>query len=109
MIASLRPYTTKKGDPMAFAALEDLEGQVDLVFFPRTWQATRDQVAVDQVMLVIGTVQAGEDRLTILVDTIRTNLDVASSMDSVLAPLRDEGPPEPAPDAAPATEAGRGR
>ncbi|MCA9989190.1 MAG: DNA polymerase III subunit alpha, partial [Anaerolineales bacterium] len=87
MIASLRPYTTKKGDPMAFAALEDLEGQVDLVFFPRTWQATRELVAVDQVMLVIGTVQASEDRLTILVDTVRTNLDVVSSMDSILEPM----------------------
>ncbi|RMG97660.1 MAG: DNA polymerase III subunit alpha [Chloroflexi bacterium] len=77
MIASLRTHTTKKGDPMAFAELEDLEGKVDLVFFPRTWQACRDSVKVDQIVVLTGKVQARGDELTILVDSVQTNVQVA--------------------------------
>ena len=38
MISTLRTLTTKKGDPMAFGTLEDLDDKIDLVFFPRTWE-----------------------------------------------------------------------
>lgn len=85
MISTLRTLTTKKGEPMAFATLEDLEGRVDLVFFPRTWKEVRDQVQVDQVMLVFGKVQFKGDDPSVLVDRVDTNPQVASSADETLA------------------------
>ncbi|MCP4360711.1 MAG: DNA polymerase III subunit alpha [Chloroflexi bacterium] len=81
MISTLRTLTTKKGDPMAFGTLEDLEGKIDLVFFPRTWKAVREQVAVDQVMLVIGKIQARGEDLSVLVDKILINPTLNSSAD----------------------------
>lgn len=81
MISTIRTLTTKKGDPMAFGTLEDLEGKIDLVFFPRTWKAVREQVTVDQVMLVIGKIQAKGDDLSVLVDKVNINPEVASSAD----------------------------
>ena len=38
VITYVRRLTTKKGDPMAFAGLEDLQGTTEVVIFPRTWK-----------------------------------------------------------------------
>src|SRR5690606_26514849 len=37
LLSHLRTLTTKRGEPMAFGTLEDLDSKIDLVFFPRTW------------------------------------------------------------------------
>lgn len=88
LIASLRLYKTKGGEPMAFAVLEDLTGKVDLVFFPRTWQAVREVVKVDQVALVTGKVNVKEDSVSVLVDKVQTKLEVATSADdAALTPI----------------------
>lgn len=86
MLSQLRTLTTKKGDPMAFGTLEDLEHKIDLVFFPRTWAGCRDQATVDQVMLVNGKVQVKDDSITIIVDNISTSLEFASDADAIDAP-----------------------
>jgi DNA polymerase-3 subunit alpha len=81
MIATLRTLTTKKGQPMAFATLEDLDHKIDLVFFPRTWEKMRSLVAVDQIMLVIGKVQLKDDQVNIIVDKVITKLESAQAAD----------------------------
>jgi DNA polymerase-3 subunit alpha len=91
MISTLRTLTTKKGDPMAFATLEDLEGKIDLVLFPRTWLACRDNVAVDQVMLVTGKVQVKGEDINLIVDRVETNLEIAQDGDAARkAPKSDK-------------------
>jgi DNA polymerase-3 subunit alpha len=80
MISSVRPFTTKKGDAMAFAVLEDLEGKVELVFFPRTWEAYRDLVQVDQIMLVTGKVNLRGDDISILVERVQTSIETFSAV-----------------------------
>jgi DNA polymerase-3 subunit alpha len=82
IICQLRPHTTKKGDAMAFGALEDLHGKVDLLFFPRTWKQCREEVKVDQILVVHGKVQARDDRTTVIVENVRTNITVASDADT---------------------------
>lgn len=81
MISRLRSHTTRKGDPMAFASLEDLHGSVDLVLFPSVWKAVRESVRVDQIVVVRGKVQIeeGKEGATILVDSVQTNLQVAQA------------------------------
>ena len=80
IIARLRPHTTRKGDAMAFATLEDLQGNADLIIFPSIWKQVRMQVKVDQIVVVRGKVQIeeGQDTATILADSIDVNLQVAS-------------------------------
>jgi len=75
MISQLRTLTTKKGDPMAFGTLEDLDDKIDLVFFPRTWKQCRDMVEVDQVMLLWGKVQLKDDDVNIIVDRVQTKVE----------------------------------
>ncbi len=81
MICYLRPHTTKKGDAMAFSALEDLHGRIDLIFFPRTWKQCRDLVQIDQILVIQGKVQARDDSITIIVDRVRKNVTVPQAAD----------------------------
>ncbi len=89
MLSQLRTLTTRKGDPMAFGTLEDLDDKIDLVFFPRTWKQCREQATVDQVMLVTGKVQDKDKQISILVDRIETNFEIASDGDM---PTADPSP-----------------
>ncbi len=82
VVTHLRTFTTKKGDPMAFATLEDLDEKVDLVLFPRTWEKLRDQVKVDQVMLVAGNVKFRDDQPSLIVENVFTKLESARDADN---------------------------
>ena len=85
MISQLRTLTTKKGDPMAFGTLEDLDHKIEVVFFPRTWREVRNEVQVDQVMLVTGKVQTKDDQANIIVDRVQTKVETAQAADVPMA------------------------
>ncbi|PID85460.1 MAG: hypothetical protein CSB13_07775 [Chloroflexi bacterium] len=88
MISQLRTLTTKKGDPMAFGTLEDLDDKIDVVFFPRTWKQCRHVVQVDQVMLLWGKVQDKNDSVNIIVDKVQTTVQNGAPVeDDVSAPF----------------------
>ena len=54
MIAECKRIRTKKGDPMMFATLDDLEGQVELLVFNSAYAANADKVDVDKLVIVRG-------------------------------------------------------
>jgi DNA polymerase-3 subunit alpha len=56
IISQLKRLRTKKGDPMMFATLEDLEGSVELVIFGDTLQECGEAIEQDAVVLVKGKV-----------------------------------------------------
>ncbi len=56
MLQSVRPFQTKKGKNMAFGAFEDFNGSIDLVFFPKVWEANRAKLLPETVMGFVGTV-----------------------------------------------------
>jgi DNA polymerase-3 subunit alpha len=76
LITSVRPYTTKTNKPMGFANIEDIQGGIDLVLFPRTWEKYREQMTVGQIIIVEGKVDTGSTPPKILVDTIRTEITI---------------------------------
>jgi DNA polymerase-3 subunit alpha len=66
MIAECKRIRTKKGDPMMFATLDDLEGQVELLVFNSAYAANAEKVDVDKIVIVRGRVdhkEAGETKL----------------------------------------------
>ena len=66
MISECKRIRTKKGDPMMFATLDDLEGQVEMLVFNSAYAANADKVDVDRIVLVRGRVdhkEAGEIKL----------------------------------------------
>src|ERR1044072_3154955 len=54
MIAECKRIRTRKGDPMMFATLDDLEGQVEMLVFNSAYAAHSEQVDVDKTVLVRG-------------------------------------------------------
>ncbi len=70
ILSSIRMQTTKKGDLMAYAQLGDLEGDVDLLIFPRTLPQVRSLLEENQVCTVTGRVNIGDDEKKIFVETI---------------------------------------
>ncbi len=80
LIARIRPHTTKKGDPMGFVAIEDVQGVIDLVIFPRTWEKYRDLIDFDAIVMVDGKVDAQGAEPKILVDHISTELNQVSPL-----------------------------
>ncbi len=70
MVTRMRPHQTKAGKPMGFATIEDIQGNIELILFPRTWEQYGELLAVDQVLLVQGKVDAENSDPKILVDSI---------------------------------------
>jgi DNA polymerase-3 subunit alpha len=56
MIAQTKRIRTKKGDPMMFATLDDLDGSVELVIFGKALAANEEAAANDAIVLVRGRV-----------------------------------------------------
>ena len=76
LVTAVRPYTTKSNKPMGFVTLEDIQGNIELVLFPRTWEQTRAQLTVGQIVIVEGKVDTNSTPSKILVDTIRTEITI---------------------------------
>ncbi len=66
IVAGIKQMTTKKGDPMVFAALEDVTGACEVVAFNSVYQHARDLLVQDRVIVVKGRIDqksAGETKL----------------------------------------------
>jgi DNA polymerase-3 subunit alpha len=80
MINDVRAIFTKKGDAMAFVKLEDLQGQCEVVVFPRTYAEFRDLLEPENVILVKGKAQTREGRTSVLADTIQNFITVTGAV-----------------------------
>jgi DNA polymerase-3 subunit alpha len=90
VVSWVREILTKRGDPMAFVGLEDLQGAIELVVFPRTYEKVRHLLQADKLLLVRGKVDAKGREPKILCDEVSDHLTLNRP-----AKLRPE--PRPAP------------
>ncbi|NLT57081.1 MAG: DNA polymerase III subunit alpha [Actinomycetales bacterium] len=65
MISSLQRKLTKNGNPWAIATVEDLDGAIEVLFFPQTYQTVSTVLAEDLVVTVKGRVNRRDDVPTI--------------------------------------------
>ncbi|HUA69542.1 MAG TPA: DNA polymerase III subunit alpha, partial [Solirubrobacteraceae bacterium] len=71
MITETKKIRTKKGDPMMFATLDDLEGSVELLVFGNALAAAGEVLAPDSIVLVRGRVDHRDrDKTCIVVQQI---------------------------------------
>ncbi len=66
MVVAVRRTTTKKGDLMAFARLEDLQGAIEVILFPRVYAVTKDLWQEDNLVIVQGQVEVRADRVQLV-------------------------------------------
>jgi DNA polymerase-3 subunit alpha len=82
LVTAVRPYTTKTNKPMGFVSIEDVQGNIELVLFPRTWAQYREQMTVGQIIIVEGKADTNSTPPKILVDTIRTEIKILEPLSS---------------------------
>ena len=70
-VVRINEITTKKGAKMAFVTLEDLQGQCDMVVFPKVWEATRDKWQQDKIVLVRGKADKRGEQMTVICDEVQ--------------------------------------
>ena len=70
MISGIHEIVTKKGARMAFAKLNDMDGQIDLTFFPKTWETMKTQLQDAEVYAFRGKVDGSRDTPSLIVDSI---------------------------------------
>lgn len=66
----LHPIVTKKQTNMAFAKLQDYDGELDLTFFPKTWEALKTQVQEGGIYAFKGKVDGSREEASFIVDSI---------------------------------------
>ncbi len=70
IITAAKRIRTKKGDPMMFATLDDLEGSVEVLVFEKALNEYQGDLGVDEVVLVRGKVDHGDKGTSLVATTI---------------------------------------
>ncbi|WP_353647816.1 DNA polymerase III subunit alpha [Nakamurella sp. A5-74] len=79
ILTGLQRRVTKNGDPWASATLEDLNGGVEIAFFPRVYADYAMQLAEDAIVLVKARVARSDDRLSLHAQSITVpDLDLST-------------------------------
>lgn len=68
----------KKGDKMAFVNLEDMDSEVEVVVFPRTFDTYQRHLENDKIVIIAGKIDKKEDSSVIIADKI---FDVTEAME----------------------------
>ena len=70
MVNSVRSIITAKGEPMAFCQIEDFNGKIELILFPKTWAKYRHLMVVDAIIGFTGKIDTAKGEPKFLVDTV---------------------------------------
>jgi DNA polymerase-3 subunit alpha len=62
LVTGVQRKITKRGDPWAIATVEDLDGAIDVLLFPSTWQLVGHLVAEDAVVTVSGRLSRNKEQ-----------------------------------------------
>ncbi len=94
MVASVRYLFTKDGRPFASAVLEDLDGRVEIMVWPKVYENTRDLWQEGNILLVEGKVRLRDDRVQLNCDRVRRYQPEAAEVEAVVTAEADEAPAE---------------
>jgi DNA polymerase-3 subunit alpha len=70
IITAAKKIRTKKGDPMMFATLDDLEGSIEVLIFGKALAEYEGDLDVDAVVLVRGRVDHGDKGTSLVAQTV---------------------------------------
>jgi DNA polymerase III subunit alpha len=79
LVVSTRAFRTKTGKMMGFVTLEDMQGNIELVVFPKTWDKSRHLCEEGKVLVIDGKAD-GTTPPKVLVDEIKTDVTFYESV-----------------------------
>jgi DNA polymerase-3 subunit alpha len=74
ILSGVQRRITRQGRPWASATLEDLDGSVEVMFFPSTYELVAQHVAEDAIVAVKGRVDRREDQPRLTAMDLRPGL-----------------------------------
>jgi DNA polymerase-3 subunit alpha len=81
VVAWARPHITKKGDPMAFVNLEDLQGSIEVIVFPNVYEKTRELWLEDKILVVKGRVDTKGREPKVICESVQDYLLISRPVD----------------------------
>ncbi len=93
VITKFKEVTTKNGQKMAFATLEDTTGKIEFLIFPKLYQKWIGQLAEDSIILLRAKVQNRDKELKLIAEKIslpKTNLpqEVKGDQQEIFVPRK---------------------
>jgi DNA polymerase-3 subunit alpha len=85
MLTDIRFQTTKKGELMSYARLEDMDGAIDVLIFPRTLPEVRPMLEENSIVVVRGRVSVDDEDIKLFCETIQP---LEKEQDPAQAPVR---------------------
>jgi len=102
MINWVRQIYTKNGKPMAFVELEDVQGTIEVIVFPRTYEETHGMWETEKVVVVRGKVDIkGGNGPKIICDKVDDNITRIAPESRVSQPSAPQEISVPSPAAQP--------
>jgi DNA polymerase-3 subunit alpha len=80
ILKTLKPQTDKTGKAMAFAALEDYRGEMDLAFFCEAWEASRQKLQLNDIIAVKGKVDRRRGGMSLQVGSVLSSAELKEGM-----------------------------
>ncbi|MBU1753656.1 DNA polymerase III subunit alpha [bacterium] len=91
LISQLKKIITKKSEKqMAFLTLEDMTDSIEVIFFPKVFEAAADKIVLDEIVLIKGKLEVGEDKCKILAEEIIEPSQAATLATSLHVRLMDD-------------------
>ncbi|MCL2070337.1 MAG: DNA polymerase III subunit alpha [Treponema sp.] len=82
LVKNIKVITTKKNDKMAFASLEDYNGEIELTFFPNAWIKCQHKIENDKVAVLKGKIEYQQKR-----DKYSFTVDDCPDIDEIPKPV----------------------
>jgi DNA polymerase-3 subunit alpha len=82
LVKTVKQIMTKKGDKMAFITLEDMDTEMEVVVFPRTFADYSHLIEADKIVIIAGKLNHKEGKVSILADDI---MEVSDAMGKLTA------------------------
>ena len=70
VINNLKRKSTKNGNLMAFITLEDLEGTVEIIAFPKVYEKCKEMIKEDEIIITEGHIDVAEGKTKIIAEKI---------------------------------------
>ncbi len=91
MVVSSRSHKTKTGKMMGFVTLEDLQGNIEMVLFPRIWDKFRHLCEDGKIIFANGKLDTANMPPKVLVDEIKTEISYYQSAEAAPNPSAPNG------------------
>jgi DNA polymerase-3 subunit alpha len=93
MVDSVRYLLTRDGKPFASAVLEDLDGRIEVMVWPRVYADTKDLWQEGNMLLVEGRVRQKDERVQLNCNSVRYYQPETVPVEPPATPEAEEAPP----------------